>query len=248
MRELLSFALKLGLRREWLQAAGTPGEHFDLTASMRDRAVRLGAREVPTTVLAGVVAARRPSTTLPPRPTLSGEDGAASPPRRRHKWVRQAVAVPWSPLPGSIRTCRTCGMTRQSVPSEDGRFWRVEYGIQAGDGSRFVYGKTPPCPGFVPSPAAAQPRESTSEGPRGGVGVQDFDAQGRPGAPGALSEGAETGYGSWRGMESSGPPSARPPDLPTPLGNPGRPGPPSPQDYRSSHSRGDDSDQSPSTA
>lgn len=163
-RELLAFALRLGLRREWLQEAGAPGEHFDLTAAMRDKALRMGARDVAATALAGVVAARRPRTQVP---------------RRRHKWVRHAVVVAWSSVPGSIRTCRICGMTRQSVPSENGRSWRVEYGIpMAGAARRYVDGKTPPCPGFVPNSSTTQPRESETEGPGRGVGVQDFDAQG----------------------------------------------------------------------
>lgn len=43
-----------------------------------------------------------------------------------------------------------------------------------------------------------------------------------PGAP-THPQAPHPGYGSCRGMESSGPPPTPPPDLPTPLGNPGRP-------------------------
>ena len=41
--ELNKFALSIGLKREWLQT-GFP--HYDLTASMRKRAVDAGAKEV----------------------------------------------------------------------------------------------------------------------------------------------------------------------------------------------------------
>lgn len=44
--ELLEFADRLGLRRAWLQRAGKPGEHFDLTANKRRQAVALGAVEI----------------------------------------------------------------------------------------------------------------------------------------------------------------------------------------------------------
>ena len=41
--ELVAFAKKLGLKPEWIQRAGKPSEHFDLVASKRDKALRLGA-------------------------------------------------------------------------------------------------------------------------------------------------------------------------------------------------------------
>ena len=45
--ELLQAADFLGLKREWLQKAGTEYEHFDVSLNMRDRAVKqLTAREV----------------------------------------------------------------------------------------------------------------------------------------------------------------------------------------------------------
>ncbi len=46
--ELLAFARRLGMRQSWLQRAGRPGEHFDLTAPKRVLAVRLGAVEITT--------------------------------------------------------------------------------------------------------------------------------------------------------------------------------------------------------
>lgn len=44
--ELLAFADRLGLRRSWIQHEGKPIEHFDVTDSMRDKAIRLGAVQV----------------------------------------------------------------------------------------------------------------------------------------------------------------------------------------------------------
>lgn len=44
--ELLEFASRLGLKAEWLQRDGRPGEHFDVTAGKRRLAVSLGAVEI----------------------------------------------------------------------------------------------------------------------------------------------------------------------------------------------------------
>lgn len=44
--ELLSFAVRLGLRPDWIQHPGTMMEHFDLTDTKRDLALRLGARAI----------------------------------------------------------------------------------------------------------------------------------------------------------------------------------------------------------
>lgn len=41
--ELLAFAVRLGLRPEWIQKVGKPTEHFDVTAPKRDAAIRMGA-------------------------------------------------------------------------------------------------------------------------------------------------------------------------------------------------------------
>lgn len=42
-RELVAFAERLGLDRAWLQNAGTPTEHFDVTEPTRQQALRYGA-------------------------------------------------------------------------------------------------------------------------------------------------------------------------------------------------------------
>jgi hypothetical protein len=44
--ELREFAERLGLRPEWIQHPGETGVHFDVTASVRQRAIRQGARAV----------------------------------------------------------------------------------------------------------------------------------------------------------------------------------------------------------
>lgn len=49
--ELHTFAAKLGLKRAWFQGAGKPNQsmhHYDLTASKRVQAVKLGAKELTT--------------------------------------------------------------------------------------------------------------------------------------------------------------------------------------------------------
>ena|ERR1043166_1460019 len=44
--ELLAMAARLGLQPRWLQHAGTPREHFDVSQSKRALAVRYGAQEI----------------------------------------------------------------------------------------------------------------------------------------------------------------------------------------------------------
>lgn len=41
--ELLAFADELGIEARWIQNAGTPTEHFDVTEPTRQRALALGA-------------------------------------------------------------------------------------------------------------------------------------------------------------------------------------------------------------
>lgn len=45
-RELIAFAVSIGLRPSWIQKKGTPLEHFDLTTGVRWKAVRAGAVEI----------------------------------------------------------------------------------------------------------------------------------------------------------------------------------------------------------
>lgn len=41
--ELLAFARRLGLNPSWIQHEGRPTEHFDVTDTVRQKALRLGA-------------------------------------------------------------------------------------------------------------------------------------------------------------------------------------------------------------
>lgn len=55
--ELLEFAKRLELRPEWIQYPGIWKEHFDVTMTVRRKAVALGAVEV--TMRDGVMASRK---------------------------------------------------------------------------------------------------------------------------------------------------------------------------------------------
>lgn len=57
--ELLSMADKIGVRRKWIQKAGTDHEHFDICTSKRAIAVKLGAHEVTMRDLGRLIHARR---------------------------------------------------------------------------------------------------------------------------------------------------------------------------------------------
>lgn len=50
--ELLEMVDKIGVKREWIQSAGTKLEHFDICLSKRVKAVAAGAIEVPMRKLA----------------------------------------------------------------------------------------------------------------------------------------------------------------------------------------------------
>lgn len=66
----------------------------------------------------------------------------------RHSWEKLGISVPWSSLPGHIRICRKCGLTRQSIPTDESLMaWRVEWGTLMPDGSRdfFESPRTPFC-------------------------------------------------------------------------------------------------------
>jgi hypothetical protein len=59
--ELIDMALRLGLRKDWIQKPGEPGEHFDISKGKRAEAIRLGAREVSSRDLVTIVRRRRGS-------------------------------------------------------------------------------------------------------------------------------------------------------------------------------------------
>lgn len=59
--ELAAFAEQVGLRPQWLQRAGTEYEHFDLTQTRCQRALRCGARLVTSRELIAVIRVKRGS-------------------------------------------------------------------------------------------------------------------------------------------------------------------------------------------
>lgn len=61
--ELLTMADRIGVARRWIQAAGTPREHFDICKSKRAIAIRHGAIEIGPRELMLKLRARRPTPT-----------------------------------------------------------------------------------------------------------------------------------------------------------------------------------------
>lgn len=57
--ELLAMADRIGVRRQWLQKAGTPQEHFDIAMAKRALAVKAGALEVTMSDVGRIVRGKR---------------------------------------------------------------------------------------------------------------------------------------------------------------------------------------------
>lgn len=57
--ELLAMADKIGVQRKWLQAAGTPREHFDVCREKKRLALAAGAVEVSSRDLVAIIRAKR---------------------------------------------------------------------------------------------------------------------------------------------------------------------------------------------
>lgn len=57
--ELLAMADAIGVRRKWIQDAGTYREHFDVCLSKRAKAVKAGAREISQRELGMMLRQRR---------------------------------------------------------------------------------------------------------------------------------------------------------------------------------------------
>jgi Protein of unknown function (DUF4031) len=80
--ELEDFARKLGLSSRWIQHQGEPGEHYDVTESKRQQALKLGAQQI-TYREAGLMfagrreEARRSAEQRAGRPARPPEAGAA---------------------------------------------------------------------------------------------------------------------------------------------------------------------------
>ena len=56
--ELLKTADSIGVARKWIQKPGTAKEHFDISLSKRQMAIKLGAQEISRRALAQIITAR----------------------------------------------------------------------------------------------------------------------------------------------------------------------------------------------
>ena len=57
--ELLTMARLIGVDRKWIQAAGTPKEHFDIALSKRALAVQAGAVQIDKAGLSAILRRKR---------------------------------------------------------------------------------------------------------------------------------------------------------------------------------------------
>ena len=57
--ELEAIAAELGLKAEWMQHRGEPSEHYDVSQSVKRRALKLGAVQVKPRDLVAIIRARR---------------------------------------------------------------------------------------------------------------------------------------------------------------------------------------------
>jgi transposase len=57
--ELLAMADKIGLSRKWLQYAGTPKEHFDVSQEYKKKAIEAGALQVDRRFMGRLIRKRR---------------------------------------------------------------------------------------------------------------------------------------------------------------------------------------------
>jgi Protein of unknown function (DUF4031) len=125
--ELLEFADRLGLKREWFQA-GTPlGDgrpspfwHFDVTSGKRERAIQLGP--VPWHKAPVIMRERDATAAVPVRPK-----------ERHHTWAENGQRQ---------KTCQTCGTvaTRRMHPSQKRSITTYTQG-----GRSFIASRVPAC-------------------------------------------------------------------------------------------------------
>jgi len=57
--ELLAMANRIGLQHKWIQKAGTPEEHFDVSLSRRKLAIQFGAIEIDKYKLVAILKSKR---------------------------------------------------------------------------------------------------------------------------------------------------------------------------------------------
>lgn len=58
-KELIAFAVRIGLKPNWLQNKGTETEHFDLFGSRIERALKAGAVQIDRNRLVEIVRSKR---------------------------------------------------------------------------------------------------------------------------------------------------------------------------------------------
>jgi len=63
--ELLAMVDRIGVKRKWIQYAGTYQEHFDICLSKKDKALQNGAVEITARELAAMVSNRNKSPKIP---------------------------------------------------------------------------------------------------------------------------------------------------------------------------------------
>lgn len=141
--ELHDFARRLGLRREWFQ-----GDHYDIPEAVRERALLLGAREVPATELvqrlrAAGLRRSRDGRARQPQPTASGAMRSDSP--RVLGWDRKETVMPLDPQVALVLEAQEASgiPPYEEMSPEDARAtYRTVVNLRRG-------------PGYVPEPVAA---------------------------------------------------------------------------------------------
>jgi len=138
--ELLAFAKSIGLRAEWIQHEGEPGEHFDVTMSKRAAAVSAGATQVTWHEAGRMIAARRErAREMPEAPELAPQHPAPGgqvsiapgpAPQRHGRYYPPDAELPDGICPGCRSAelasgrdqCQACGLLAKMQPPPD-RTW-----------------------------------------------------------------------------------------------------------------------------
>lgn len=139
--ELMAFAMDLRLEPGWLQKEGTPQVHFDVTDSVRLRAIRAGAKPITYRQSGELVAAKRAAAARPAQAVPEPSEEARRPlPRwnpetQRHAWIK--LREHWA-------RCGHCELVAENEHRADVgwvRWWHWP------DGSATVELTVPKCPG-----------------------------------------------------------------------------------------------------
>jgi hypothetical protein len=143
--ELVAFGRRLGLRPGWLQHAGQPTCHFDVTDGMREKAIRAGAQPISIRDSGEIVRRRRAALrtaaqeTGTPAPAPPARRVAYNPTLRRHSWLK---------VREHVSRCRWCEIETVNQPDESSRSWFKTWTYPSG-GHGTTYGgvKLPTCSG-----------------------------------------------------------------------------------------------------